>query len=237
MSPAMMIMGVIVIIILYMYFFYKTGETKLTDKIDLSVTQADITIDKIVDPEATVYSFETWVYISKYNGVGAELFSRAATTAGSNANNVNKNISVEVTGSSPTLKVKYMDKESTPGPAQQTIIVTDNFPVQSWAHVVVSIENQYIDIYVNGKLTKSIKAKSIETPSTSSTIKYGLWTTTGGCSLAKFYRRTNAIDPATAWSLYDNGNGNSKVSKYLGTLGMDISLKKDNLEYSKLNIF
>lgn len=232
MSPAMMIMGVIVIILLYMYFFYKTGETKLTDKIDLSVTQAEITIDKIVDPEAAVYSFETWVYISKYNGTGAELFSRVATTAGSGDN---KNISVEVTGSSPTLKVKYMDKENPP--AQQTIIVTDNFPVQSWAHVVVSVENQYIDIYVNGKLTKSIKAKSIETPSTSSTIKYGLWSIAGGCSLAKFYRRTNAIDPATAWSLYNDGNGYSKVSKYLGTLGMDISLKKDNLEYSKLNVF
>jgi hypothetical protein len=233
MSPAMMIMGVIVIILLYMYFFYKTGETQLTDKIDLAVTQADITIDKIVDPEAAVYSFETWVYISKYNGSGTELFSRIARTTG--ANNANKNISVEVTGSSPTLIVKYMDGESTP--AQQTIIVTDNFPVQSWTHVVVSVENQYIDIYVSGKLAKSIKAKSIETPSASSTIKYGLWSTAGGCSLAKFYRRTNAIDPATAWSLYNDGNGTSKVSKYLGTLGMDISLKKDNLEYSKLNVF
>jgi hypothetical protein len=229
MSPAMMIMGVIVIIILYMYFFYKTGETQLTDKIDLSVTQAEITIDKIVDPEAAVYSFETWVYISKYNGSGTELFSRDARTSGS------KNISVEVVDPSPTLKVKYMTGGGSP--TQQTIIVTDNFPIQSWVHVVVSVENQYIDIYVNGKLTKSIKATSIETPSASATIKYGLWSTAGGCSLAKFYRRTNAIDPATAWSLYDNGNGNSKVSKYLGTLGMDISLKKDNLEYSKLNVF
>lgn len=225
MSPTMIIMGVIIIILLYMYFFYKTGETKLNDKIDIGVTQVPIPIDKIVDPAAAVYSFETWVYISKYNGIGAELFSREGTSSG-------KNISVEVTGSSPTLKVLYTESSS-----QKTIVVTDNFPVQSWVHVIVSIENQYIDIYVNGKLTKSIKATGIDTPSATKEIVYGNWSSAGGCSLAKFYRRTNAIDPSTAWSLYNDGNGYSNFSKYLGTLGVDLSLKKDNIEYSKLNIF
>lgn len=233
MSPTMIIMGVIVIILLYMYFFYKTGETKLNDKIDLGVSQAPVAIDKIVDPTAAVYSFETWVYISKYDGIGTDVFSRVAKTSGSTP--PNKNIGVEVKGTSPTLKVKYTDAES---PAtQQTIVVTDNFPVQSWVHVIVSVENQYIDVYVNGKLAKSIKAKSVETPSATSEIVYGNWSTAGGCSLAKFYRRTKAVDPATAWSLYNDGNGASNVSKYLGTLGLDLSLKKDNVEYSKLNLF
>ena len=232
MSPTMIIMGVIVIILLYMYFFYKTGETKLNDKIDLGVSQAPVAIDKIVDPTAAVYSFETWIYISKYDGIGTDVFSRVAKTSGTSTN---KNIGVEVKGTSPTLKVKYTDAES---PAtQQTIVVTDNFPVQSWVHVIVSVENQYIDVYVNGKLAKSIKAKSVETPSATSEIVYGNWSTAGGCSLAKFYRRTKAVDPATAWSLYNDGNGASNVSKYLGTLGLDLSLKKDNVEYSKLNLF
>ena len=233
MSPAMIIMGVIVIILLYMYFFYKTGETKMADKIDLGVVQTSIAIDKIVDPAAAVYSFETWVYISKYDGMGTSLFSRDAKTSGSSP--TKKNIGVEVTGASPTLKVLYTDNENPI--AQQTIVVTDNFPIQSWVHVIVSVENQYIDVYVNGKLTKSIKAKSVETPSATSVIVYGNWSTVGGCSLAKFYRRTKAVDPATAWSSYNDGNGYSNLSKYLGTLGVDLSLKKDNIEYSKLNIF
>jgi hypothetical protein len=234
MSPTMIIMGVIVIILLYMYFFYKTGETKMGDKIDLSVAQTSVTADKIVDPTSAVYSFETWVYISKYDGRGAELFSRVAKTPGTGTPQ-NKNIGVEVTGSSPTLKVLYTDIEG--DTSQQTIIVTDNFPVQSWVHVIVSVENQYIDVYVNGKLAKSIQAKSIETPSATTEIVYGNWSSAGGCSLAKFYRRTKAIDPSTAWSSYNDGNGYSNTSKYLGTLGLDLSLKKDNVEYSKLNLF
>jgi len=234
MSTVMIIMGVIIIILLYMFFFYKTGETELNNKIDISVAQASITIDKIVEPTSAVYSFETWVYISKYDGIGTFLFSREAKTP-SSGTLTNKNIGVEVTGTSPTLKVKYMGTETaTP---QKTIVVSDNFPVQSWVHVIVSLENQYIDVYVNGKLAKSIKAESIETPSATSEIVYGNWSTAGGCSLAKFYRRTNAIDPATAWSLYSDGNGYNSISKYLGSLGMDVSLKKDDIEYTKLSLF
>jgi len=188
MSPVMIIMGVIIIILLYMFFFYKTGETELNNKVDIGIPQTPIAIDSIVDPTASVYSFETWVYVSKYNGVGASLFYRLAA-----GDSTKHNIGVEVTGASPTLKVKYMDTNS----AQQTIVVTDNFPVQSWVHVIVSLENRYIDVYVNGKLTKSIMATGVETPSPTNEIVYGNWSTAGGCSLAKFYRRTNATEMVT----------------------------------------
>ena len=33
------------------------------------------------------------------------------------------------------------------------------------------------------------------------------------------------------------GEFENQVSKYLGSLGMDVSLKKDNIEYSKFNLF
>ena len=246
MSPAMMIMGVIVIILLYMYFFYKTGETKLRDKINLSGTTApaDIPASELPDPTARVYSYETMVYISKYDGKGNVLFYRdsAATasnyhtiSAGTRGANNKYNIAVSVEGAVPTLKVYY---QTTSDAASTGIVVTDNFPIQSWTHVIVSVDSNYIDIYVNGKLSKSLKVTAIATPSVSEPIKFIPWPEgTLGCTLANFVRRTNAIDPATAWSYYNNTASSSNVSKYLGSLGMDLSLKKDNLEYSKLNIF
>ncbi len=225
MSPAMMIMGVIVVILLYMYFFYKTGETKLGDKISLDKASA-IPAKDVVDPKSQVYSFETWVYINQYDGVGKELFYKGANGA--------RNIEVSITGATPTLIVKYLTNEQTP--SQKTLTVTDNFPIQTWVHVIVSVDSNYIDVYVNGKLTKSIKESlGIRMPDDVA-IEFGDWGQ-NKCSLAKFYRRTHATDPATAWSLYNDGNGSNRVAKYLGTLGMDLSLKKDNVEYSKLNIF
>jgi hypothetical protein len=233
MSPAMMIMGVIVIILLYMYFFYKTGETKLGDKINLSsiTPPTAIPVSDFPDPTARVYSYETWVYISKYDGIGKNLFYRNSASSGTKYN-----IAVSVEGAVPTLKVYYLS--STSAATSTAITVTDNFPIQSWAQVIVSVDSNYIDIYVNGKLTKSLKVTDIATPSSTEPITFVQWPEgTLGCTLANFVRRTNAIDPATAWSYYNSGAGSTNVSKYLGALGMDLSLKKDNVEYSKLNIF
>ena len=85
-------------------------------------------------------------------------------------------------------------------------------------------------------MTKSIKESTgIKMPE-DVPIKFGNWGQ-NKCSLAKFYRRTYAVDPASAWTLYNDGNGSNRFSKYLGSLGMDVTLKKDSIEYSKLNIF
>jgi len=227
MSPAMMIMGVIVVILLYMYFFYKTGETKLGDKIELDNATA-IPVKDIIDSKSQVYSFETWVYINQYDGSGKELFYKEGASVDT------RNIEVSITGASPTLVVKYLTNESSP--TQKSLTVTDNFPIQTWVHVIVSVDSNYIDVYVNGKLTKSIKESTgIKMPE-DVPIKFGNWGQ-NKCSLAKFYRRTYAVDPASAWTLYNDGNGSNRFSKYLGSLGMDVTLKKDSIEYSKLNIF
>jgi len=219
----MMIMGVIVVILLYMYFFYKTGETKLGDKIALDKAPA-IPVKDIIDSQSQVYSFETWVYINQYDGTGKELFYKGNDRA--------RNVEVSITGASPTLVVKYLTNAS----AQKSLTVTDNFPIQTWVHVIVSVDSNYIDVYVNGKLTKSIKESAgIKMPE-EGPIYFGDWGP-NKCSLEKFYRRTYAVDPASAWTLYNDGNGSNRFSKYLGSLGMDVTLKKDSIEYSKLNIF
>ena len=88
---------------------------------------------------------------------------------------------------------------------------------------------------MNGKLTKSILEKDgIIPPTKTAPIKFGVCP---GTSLAKFKRTSGPISPQTAWDKYSAGNGTNQFSKYLGTLGMDVSLKKDNVEYSKINLF
>jgi hypothetical protein len=231
MNPALIILGVVIVLIIYLYFFYSTSENILSDKLDLTLAQPDIAVADIVKPESAIYSYEFWVNVGKYNGTPQALFSRASDqpTSGDKHNN----IGVYINGSSPSLKVDYV-KNITPF-NKGTIVVTDNFPVQSWVHVIVSVSNNYIDTYVNGKLTKSIKeSEGIYLPSSSSPIKFGVCNST---ILAKFTRTTKATDPQTAWDKYSAGNGDSQLSKYLGTLGMDVSLKKDNIEYSKFNLF
>ena len=231
MNPALIILGVVVVLIIYLYFFYSTSENILSDKLDLTLAQPDILVANIVEPQSAIYSYEFWVYVGKYNGNPQTLFYRASDkpTSGDKYNN----IGVYIEGTSPSLKVDYVKNDSSF--TKGTIVVTDNFPVQSWVHVIVSVSTNYIDTYVNGKLTKSIKeTDGIYLPSSSLPITFGKCDST---ILAKFTRTTKATDPQTAWDKYSAGNGDSQLSKYLGTLGMDVSLKKDNIEYSKFNLF
>jgi hypothetical protein len=234
MNPALIILGVVIVLIIYLYFFYSTNETILSDKLDLSSKQPDILVANISKPESTIYSYEFWVYVGKYvGGTPQTLFSRASDKQTSD-NKVINNIGVYIDGTSPTLKIDYVKNNSffTKG----TIAVTDNFPVQSWVHVIVSVSDKYIDTYVNGKLTKSIKETDGIYPQSkdSNPIVFGQH---DGTILAKLTRTTKATDPQTAWDKYSAGNGENQFSKYLGTLGMDVSLKKDNIEYSKFNLF
>lgn len=258
MNPALIILGVVICIIIYLYFFYNTRETILTNKMDLSVAQAEIGVEKLANPASTRYAYEFWVYIGQYNGTKQILFSRdsgktngtCATVSGNSATftttpvSVN-NIGVYVDGASPTMMVDYVKNnaalsDSTCEIARQanekgTIVITDNFPIQTWVHVIVSIDNAYIDCYMNGKLTKSILEKDgILPPTKDAAIKFGVCP---GTSLVKFKRMSSPISPQTAWDKYSAGDGSNQFSKYLGTLGLDLSLKKDNVEYSKINLF
>jgi hypothetical protein len=263
-------MGVVIMLLLYLYFFYNTKETVITQKLDLTTAQPEIPIENIIDPGAARYAYEVWVYVNQYSGTQQDLFYResgtnngdckggtaatttpvvAATAATFTTNQKNlKNIGINISGTSPTLVVEYIKNNvavaaspinSCTGARQANekgaLVVTDNFPVQTWVHVIVSVDNAYIDTYINGKLTKSILEKDgIQSPSATHSIQFGK---SPGTTLAKLTRFTTPIDPQTAWDKYSSGNGANVLSKYLGTLGMDVSLKKDNVEYSKLNIF
>jgi len=100
-------------------------------------------------------------------------------------------------------------------------------------HLIVSVDDKYIDMYMNGKLIKSIQDTNIETPSSTSTIEYGVT----NCYLAKLSRTSMATDPQTAWDKYTAGNGENPMAKYLSSFGLSMTLQKNNQDYSKVTLF
>ena len=226
MNTILIVLGVLLIIILYLSFFVFTGSQSLTAKVDLATTQAAITSDKIGNPGSVRYSFETWVYVYQFETGGKYLFSRAGATSG-------KNIGLKLGNSAPELNLEYTSVSSAGAKTTKTLNISNNFPIQTWTQVIVSIDNNYIDVYINGKLVKSIQ-ETLEAPSTSSSIEYGVTK----AYLAKFIRNTYPIDPQTAWDHYNSGNGiASSMSSMLGNYGATIVFNKDSAEYSKLNLF
>lgn len=224
MDLILVFLGIILVIVLY--YFLSSGETTvLSNKLDLSIPQTSIPKEKISEPSSRKYSYEMWLYGYNFNASSNFIVSRASSSGSG------KNIGLKFDTSSPKLMLEYT-ATATGVTSIKTVPITDNFPLQTWTHLIVSVDDKYIDIYMNGKLIKSIQ-DSIETPSATATIDYGIV----NCYLAKLSRSVLPTDPQTAWDKYSAGNGENPFSKYLSSFGLTMTLKKNDQDYSKVTLF
>ena len=222
MDLSLVILGIVLIFVLY-YFLNTSGTTVLSNKLDLSIAQTPIPKEKITEPSSRKYSYEMWLYVYNFNGNPRSIISRKAADSG-----IGNNIGIKLDGSSPSLSLEYAVTGST-----KTIMITDNFPLQTWVHLIVSVDDKFIDVYMNGKLIKSVKDDAILTPSANSPIEYGIV----NCYLAKLSRTVTPTDPQTAWDKYSDGNGENPFAKYLSSFGLTMTLQKNNQDYSKVTLF
>jgi hypothetical protein len=223
MNLAFIILGAVLLFVLY-YFLYSDGSTVLSNKLDLAIIQPEVPIAALgLNPGSKRYSIEMWMYVYNANVNNTYIVSRDSTSSPTV-----KNIGVKLTGGMPKLSLDYQKADKSQG----NLVITDNFPLQTWVHLIVSIDNSFIDVYMNGKLIKSMQ-DGITAPSTTTPLKYGVC----DCYLAKLVRSTTPTDPQTAWDHYVAGNGENPLAKYLASFGLSVTLKKNNQNYSKITVF
>jgi hypothetical protein len=239
---AFIILGVVLVVVIY-YFMYNSGSTVLSNKLDLAIVQPPVPVASLgLNPGSPRYSIEMWMYVYNFNGASTYIVSRASksATAGSPASNGNpavaanplKNIGIKIDGASPKLTLEYSGPNASNVIVKKEQLITDNLPLQTWVHLIVSVDNTFVDVYMNGKLVKSFQDQ-IETPSDTATLDYGVV----NCYLAKLARTTSATDPQSAWDKYAAGNGENPLAKYLASFGLSLTLQKNNQDYSKVTIF
>ena len=143
----------------------------------------------------------------------------------------------------------------------ETMVVTTNFPLQKWVSISVSVDNQFVDVYLDGKLVKSQRFyKTVTTaaatndvpavtagvfpkvPPNAATSPVNLGSinavnvfTPFDAFVAEFKRWTVPIDPASAWDNYLAGNGTNSISKAFSAYGIDVSVLKNNVEQTKFS--
>jgi hypothetical protein len=214
MDTSLIILGVALILVLYIVFAYMSTADALANRIDLNQPQTAIPVEKLTKPENVKYSYETWMYVYGPKSITTDtyIFSRD----GSNANK--KNIGLMLKANSPTLVLEYENSAAT----SQKVTISDNIPFQTWVHVIVSVDNSFVDVYLNGKLIKSLKDTTIVSPSSNSPVAFGSSQT----YLAKFTRTVNPTDPQTAWNSYLAGNGENPIKKFTGDYDLALTFKK-----------
>jgi len=109
------------------------------------------------------------------------------------------------------------------GLSKRNTLITSNFPLQKWTYVIVSFDNKTVDLYLDGKLVRSLTLDKSPTPinAATSTMTFGK----ADVDVMNYIRYNYTMDPQTAWDNYKAGLNTTGASiKY----NLNLHIKKDN---------
>jgi hypothetical protein len=210
----------IVVIILLVYFLYAASASKTSSKTlyNLNKSNTSIANADLTNPKSYRFSYESWIYVNNWNNTSEKYIYNA--NAGTEGTQV---IKLYLDKTAPTLYCKLSGLGNTANPV---IKVTENFPIQKWVYVVISVDSQIADCYLDGKLIKSTKLPYLVDVSSAYNINFGIC----DAYVTGFKRNAFAMNPQTAWANYMAGNGFSG-NKY----GMNLTITKDNATVSQIS--
>jgi hypothetical protein len=217
MNYLIIILGIVIIVILYYLIKYFFTKQPLVKEVHLSNNPSDISSNAIKNPNSILYSFGCWVYVNNFSN--ARLFSYTES-------NDNSLFSLQLGGfngrysNKPTLRAIIKGKNaSNSNPEPVEVVISNNFPIQKWVHVLVSIDTTYIDSYLDGKLviSKPLVNQITNSPTTTPYLTFSPprgFSQSPDIYLTKVTRWDRPLDPQSVWSEYSSGNGRPNRQRF-----------------------
>lgn len=213
MNTTTIVLGTILIIIIVFMLFqdYFTGKTKLEKQQHLlKNSPADIESSKLASPGAVNFTYTIWVFVNSMNT--GTIFNRDGDT----------HLRLE----QPTGKLI-----AEMGTNKEKIEITNNFPMQKWVCVTISVNQKIMDAYIDGKMVKSVKLSESFNVTKDSPITFG---NDVDIYISNFERVPSPTDPKSAYDKYLAGSGGaSLISTLLGNLNVNLSVLQNNVETSR----
>jgi len=184
---------IFIILIVLIYVLYKLL-SKTTTKIS-GFSDASTTIIGTAQPKTQNNAFSFWFYISSWTSETKQpliqLNQGTASYMSAKLDTANNTLIIEIKST----------KDSTTTVA--TVTITD-IRLQKWNHIIISVNGNVVDVYLDGKLVKTQIASAI--PSTTSgnfEPKIGGAGNKGFISSALY--KNDYITPEEAWNIYSMG--------------------------------
>ena len=225
MNAVAIILGIIIVILIYVLYKYFTNTaTPIQSSIvNLKSPPADIT--KISSPTSNQYAYGIWVYVASWDNTIATKYIFRHENA----------MDVYLTQQNPELKVRvYMDKPIG-GNYYLDVSITNSFPLQKWVYIIASMDNQFLDVYLDGKLVKSTKLTDNtnsalpKMPADGAKVIIGNASARWDAYITYFNRWTTTMDPGTAWQYYMKGNGQNSLMGSLKNYGVQMQVTQNNV--------
>jgi hypothetical protein len=238
------IIGVIVAIIIYfIYIFWFYKSSVLLESTSLKINNTNIDMAKAIEPTSYRYTYSMWVYVNTWDNSKIKPIVHRSTSI----TDPLTQFKLYLDSVTATLKLKILleSERSNSSLKIDDVIITDSFPIQKWTHVTVSVDSQYCDMYIDGKLTKSIKYSSTPIQPAGVLVPLNVGKHLVGyvetqvstdIFMSKLKLTPNTQSPQEVWSEYLKGNTDSWFS-FLSSYGATLSVTKDSIEKVKMSIF
>ena len=225
MNLSYIVLGVIIIILLYVLYlnYFSTYRTKLSTSTTLNA--ASIPGITITDaPTTTRYAYGIWMYVNTWNNNNTKpIFSRPGQ------------ISVYLDNTTPTLYCDISQNCTNNITPTTKMNITQNFPIQKWTYVTVNVDNRFVDMYLDGKLVKSIQMNCTQTTPPKDELMFLGGQQANDILVSSFHRWSIPLSPQDVWNEYLKGNwqNNNMMSNY----GVKMVVMKDKIEQTSVSLF
>jgi len=232
------VLGVIIVILgyfVYVSYFGKTSNS-IASTLWLENTNTPIAYNEIVNPTSVAYTFSTWIYINTWPiKDNTNIFNCKSS------NSDTMYFSVNLPDNTPSINCVIATDAEAAGDAmkENTIVITNNLGIQRWVHLVISVNANIVDCYIDGKLVTSQQLNGM-TPNSSiaaniSTVKWDINFGKGSdIYLSNFKRTADSTDPASVANNYRVKPSGSKTGTDYSAV---LQINKNNQPLSSINLF
>jgi hypothetical protein len=263
MNALLIVLGIVIVILGYiLYMSYQSAPSVKLYDLGQEVNYSTNWLPTSKFPKvgtSTRYAYGVWIYLNQLGSTSGNNAVFATLKDGNHPINMNQQYTTQDASSTfivyfesnkPILHcgIKTQGVSNKPEVSCPTgngckdtfdVVITDNFTLQRWVYLVVSVDNLFVDLYLDGKLVKSVKMVNLPyqdannavsasvTGSVANTKAAVCFGKLNGCFIANFQRWETPLDPQSVWNYYMQGNGQSgAMSKY--KINLDF-IKNDKL--------
>ena len=220
MNYTLIILGILLVLVIYILYKVISEKGKsVTNKLNSVDTNPAWAYSSASRPNSSRYFLSWWIYVVQQNS-GTELFAVQNASA-------TKKVKLTLDNSG---KMTFTIKEKGAATYHDHVLAT-NFPYQKWVYCVLSVDNNVVDVYIDGKMVRSQRLNyKPDHPDKNDSIVFKRTVVNDEFHLAKMEREPQPMDPTLAWNKYMEGNGGSYFSRILSNYGASFTITKDDLD-------
>lgn len=172
------------------------------------------------------YTYSMWFYVDDWNykfGQDKILWSRQDAN-----NKAGPEVSLGEMQNDITISMAcYPTTSNTQMQENMHTCVVKNFPLQKWVNLIVSLQGQTLDVYIDGKLQKTCILEGVVKVNKEADVSV---TPAGGFSgwTANFQYWDKSSNPQEAYNIYRKGYGGGVLGNAFNKYKLRVQVLKDN---------